>query len=194
MKVETTTTKSGRHTCPWWLLFTFDNPIRKLIHNPEKILTPYIKSGDTVLDVGCGMGYFTLGLAQLVGPKGKVVAVDLQEQMLAGLHKRAEGAGLMDRIQLHQSSPDQIGVDQPMDFALAFWMVHEVRQQKDFLWQVYDTLKLEGKFLLVEPIIHVTRMAFEQSLSLAKEIGFQEIERSSVRASRAVVLRKEAAR
>ena len=85
-------------TCPWWLLFTFDNPLRKLIHDPIKILSPFVESGDTVLDVGCGMGYFSLGLAELVGEKGKVIAADLQPQMLAGLSKRAASAGLDERI------------------------------------------------------------------------------------------------
>jgi SAM-dependent methyltransferase len=107
MKSETTL-KSGGHTCPWWLLFTFDNPIRKLVHQPEKVLAPYVKPGDTVLDVGCGMGYFTLGLAQLVGAEGQVIAADLQTQMLAGLQKRGERVGLLDRIQLCQSTPDRI--------------------------------------------------------------------------------------
>jgi len=191
MKAETSVSKSSGHTCPWWLLFTFDNPLRKLVHNPKKILVPYVKSGDTVLDVGCGMGYFTLELAQLAGANGKVIAADLQEQMLAGLNKRAERAGLIDRIQLHQSTPNQIGVDQPVDFALAFWMVHEVRQQKDFLKQIFEMLKPNGGFLLVEPIIHVTETAFEQTVSQASEIGFQEIERPRVRASQAVVFGKE---
>ena len=45
-----------KHVCPWWCCFTFDNIFRKLIHNPYKILSPYIKEGDTILDVGSGMG------------------------------------------------------------------------------------------------------------------------------------------
>jgi len=191
MKADTSRSKSGGHTCPWWLLFTFDNPLRKLVHNPEKILVPYVEPGDTVLDVGCGMGYFTLSLAQLAGVSGKVIAADLQEQMLAGLRKRAERVGLIDRIQLHQSMPNQIGVNQPVDFALAFWMVHEVRQQQDFLKQIFEMLKPNGRFLFVEPLIHVTGTAFEQTVSQASEIGFQEIERPRVRASRAVVFGKE---
>jgi SAM-dependent methyltransferase len=55
------------HTCPWWLLFTFDNPLRRLLHNPQKLLAPYVGRCDQVLDVGCGMGFATLGLAKLVG-------------------------------------------------------------------------------------------------------------------------------
>ena len=76
MDQEITITKTSGHTCPWWLLFTFDNPLRRLVHNPQEILRPYVERGDTVLDVGCGMGSFTLGLAELVGKDGRVIAAD----------------------------------------------------------------------------------------------------------------------
>lgn len=197
MKREPTTIKSDGHTspghtCPWWFLFTFDNPLRRLIHNPEKILGAYVKRGDRVLDVGCGMGAFTLGLAELVGRDGLVYAADLQEQMLAGLRKRAERAGLMERIQLQQSSPDQIGVSEPVDFSLAFWMVHEVRRPEGFLEQIYQLLRAEGLLLIAEPRIHVSGKAFGQTVSLAKRVGFQVADEPKVRASQAVLFQKQA--
>jgi ubiquinone/menaquinone biosynthesis C-methylase UbiE len=77
------------HVCPWWLAYTFDNRLRRLIHNPQKILSGYVQEGMTVMDIGCGMGYFTLGLAELVGDAGQVLAVDLQQQMLDIMMKRA---------------------------------------------------------------------------------------------------------
>lgn len=193
MEQEISTTKTGGHTCPWWLLFTFDNPLRRRIHNPQEILGPYVEQGDTVLDVGCGMGSFTLGLAELVGEDGKVIAADLQEQMLAGLRKRAMNARLFDRIQLRQSTADKIGVDEPLDFALAFWMVHEVRRPADFLAQIYELLVPGGKFLIAEPFIHVSGKAFVQTVSLAEIAGFCVIDRPKVRASRAVLLGKQIA-
>lgn len=190
MGQEITTIKTGGHTCPWWFLFTFDNPIRRLIHDPQEMLRPYVKTEDTVLDVGCGMGYFSLGLAKLVGQDGKVIAADLQERMLAGLQKRAEKAGLFDRIQLCQCAADQIGVDEPLDFALAFWMVHEVRQPATFLRQIHELLVPGGKFLIAEPLIHVSGRAFEQTVFLAGVAGFHVVDQPEVRASRAVLLGK----
>jgi ubiquinone/menaquinone biosynthesis C-methylase UbiE len=64
-------------TCPWWVCFTFDNPLRRVLQNPQKILSGLVNQGQTALDIGCGMGYFSIPLAQLVGSSGNVVCVDL---------------------------------------------------------------------------------------------------------------------
>lgn len=178
------------HTCPWWLIFIFDNPLRRLFQDPKKILDGFVRPGDQVLDVGCGMGYFTLSLAELVGETGCVFAVDLQEKMLAALRKRAEKAGVMGRIRLHRNTPEEIGLAEAMDFALAFWMVHEVRQPRAFLQEVYDLLKTGGVFLVVEPVIHVTNRAFVRTVGQAESLGFSVERRPRVFASRAVLLRK----
>jgi len=58
--------------------------------------------GDRVVDIGCGMGYFTIPMAKLVQKKGKVIAVDMQFKMLSGLWKRANQAGVGEQIDLHQ--------------------------------------------------------------------------------------------
>ena len=97
------------NVCPWWLCPTFDNPLRRLIHNPDRILAGLVRPGETALDLGCGMGYFSIPLARLVGPEGKVICVDLQEQMLAGVRRRAERAGVADRIRLHRAGTDGLG-------------------------------------------------------------------------------------
>jgi ubiquinone/menaquinone biosynthesis C-methylase UbiE len=177
-----------RHVCPWWVCFTFDNFVRKLFHNPENILAPYVHEGDTVLDVGPGMGYFSIPLARMVGDGGKVIAADVQPQMLAALRKRARKQGLEGRIVPHLSEADAIDVRESIDFALAFWMVHEVPDQSKFFHEMGLLLKPEGKLLLAEPTIHVTRVMFERTLKRAGEVGFAVTENPKIFMSRTAVL------
>jgi len=177
-----------RHVCPWWLCFTFDNLIRKLFHNPENILAPYVHEGDTVLDVGPGMGYFSIPLARMVGDKGKVIAADVQGPMLAALRKRVKKQGLEGRIVPHLCKSDSIGIRAPIDFALAFWMVHEVPDQNKLFLEIKLLLKPEGKLLMAEPTIHVTRSKFEETLKRAGEAGFIVTETPKIFMSRAAVL------
>lgn len=177
-----------RHVCPWWLCFTFDNLIRKLFHNPENILAPYVREGDTVLDVGPGMGYFSIPLARMVGDKGKVIAADVQAPMLAALRKRVQKQGLEGRIVLHLCKPDSIGIRDPIDFALAFWMVHEVPDRNKFFHEIRLLLKPTGKLMLAEPTIHVTRPMFEDTLKRAEEVGFVVTENPKISMSRTAVL------
>src|SRR4030067_2381460 len=92
-----------KHVCPWWCAYTFDNFLRKLIHDPEEILRPYVAEGNTALDLGPGMGYFSIPLARMVGEIGKVIAADVQPEMLKVLQKRAKKAGVEHRIIPHLS-------------------------------------------------------------------------------------------
>ena len=142
------------------------------------------------LDFGCGMGLFTIAMAKLVGEQGRVVAADLQPQMLDVLRRRAERAGVAGRIRTHLCQPDSMGLDEPLDFALAFWSVHEVPDAGRLLAEIYGCLRLGGRFLAVEPIGHVRAGAFAGLLERAALIGFREQARPRVRLSRAVVLGK----
>jgi ubiquinone/menaquinone biosynthesis C-methylase UbiE len=134
------------------------------------------------------MGYFTIPLAKIVGARGRVTAIDLQAKMLSSLSSRAKRNGVSDRIQACQAEPESLGTHDPVDFILAFWMVHEVPDQRRMLAEIRDLLKPEGRFLLVEPKIHVTRKNFESTLRIAAEVGFIVRENPRIRLSRSVVL------
>ena len=104
MPSQTKPSHENHHVCPCWLAYTFDNPIRGFFHQPQTMLAPYIAEGMTVMDVGCGMGFFSIGMAKMVGDKGKVLSVDIQPKMLEITIKRAKRAGVDNRIYPHMWS------------------------------------------------------------------------------------------
>jgi ubiquinone/menaquinone biosynthesis C-methylase UbiE len=174
--------------CPWWLCFTFDNPLRKLLHNPEIILAPYLHQGHRAMDIGCGMGYFTIPIAKLVGHSGHITAIDIQTKMLSVLVSRARKNGVSERIKTYLANPESIGNHEKADFILAFWMVHEVPNQRTLLTEIRNLLKPEGLFLLAEPIIHVPKKLFLRTLQIADELGFVIRENPKIRLSHSAIL------
>ncbi len=119
----------GERVCPWWLGYLLASPLRRLIQNPAEILSPYVREGMTVLEPGPGMGFFTIELARRVGPSGRVIAIDLQPRMIAGLRRRAAKAGVLDRIDARLAPADSLGIADLagiVDFTLAFAVVHEL--------------------------------------------------------------------
>jgi len=174
--------------CPWWLIPTFDNRLRRIIHDPDTLLADLIFPGQTVLDIGCGIGYFTIPMARMVGEQGQIIAIDLQARMLDGVHRRAERAGVAERIRLHQGNLDHLMLANRADFALMFWMMHEVPDQRSFLHQVCTLLKPEASLLLVEPRLHVSAAAFQRTIETAKAVGLKVRAQPQVKLSMAILL------
>lgn len=181
------------HVCPWWLGYFLASPLRKFVLNPEKLLAPFVKEGMTVLEPGCGMGFFTVELARMVGPRGNVVAVDLQPQMLNKLKKRLDRAQLSSRVDVRTAQADTLGISDlssKIDLALAFYVVHEVPDQKRFFTELSDTLKPGAPLLFVEPKHHVTETDFAASLAITAELGFIVRNRLPLGRSHSAVLAK----
>ena len=173
--------------CPLWLAHSLDNPIRRLIHNPEKILGGYIDQGQTVLDIGCGPGTFTIAMAKMVGENGKVIAVDVQDEMLQTVRRKAAKDGLDSRIITHKSGPDGIVISEKVDFALAFYMVHEVPDAQALLNEIFNLLKPKGKLLIVEPRGHVSAPSFRKTLDAAGLAGLKPISEPKIIFSRSML-------
>jgi len=168
-----------------------DNGLRRLFQNPDRILRPYLKPGMAAIDLGCGTGYFTLAMARLAGPGGRVTAVDLQQEMLDAVREKGWREGLADRIRLHRCREDMLDLADQADFVLAFYMVHEVPDPVRFFREVRALLAPGGKFLLVEPFFHVSREDFGQTLDRAGTAGLAVRERPPMLMSRAAVLARD---
>jgi ubiquinone/menaquinone biosynthesis C-methylase UbiE len=176
--------------CPVKKAGSLDNRIRRWIQNPRKILGPYIEAGMTVLDIGCGPGFFSIEAAEMVGKAGRVIAADLQQGMLDKLRDKIRGTTLEQRITLHKCQEDRIGVSANADFILLFYIVHEVPNTEELFNEVTAILKPEGKVLIVEPPFHVSRTAFEQTVGEARDAGLTEIDRPKLFFSKTVLLKK----
>ena len=181
--------KSER-VCPVEKAGKLDTKIRRWLQNPQKILKPYIEEGMTVLDFGCGPGFFSIDMAQMVGESGRVIAADLQEGMLQKLRDKIKGTELENRITLHKCDEDKIGITENVDFVLAFYIVHEVVNKEGLCAEIKTILKPNGQVLIVEPPFHVSKNAFEETIRKAKAAGFAEVERPKVLFNKAAVLKK----
>jgi ubiquinone/menaquinone biosynthesis C-methylase UbiE len=175
----------AERVCSWWIGYILASPVRRwLVEDPETMLAPYIREGMTVLEPGPGMGFFTLPLANLVGASGRVIAIDIQSQMLDGLRRRAHKAGLLGRIETRLAQPDRMGLEgakECCDFVLAFAVVHEMPSAVSFFGEAAAALKPGGILLFAEPAGHVSPEFFERELHAAQTAGLAEVSRPAIR-------------
>ncbi len=181
----------AERVCPWWVGYLLVSPVRRLLQDPAAILAPFVREGTTVLEPGPGMGFFTLEAARRVGPRGRVVAVDLQPRMLAALRRRAARAGLGDRIDAREARLDTLGVGDlagKVDLVLALLVVHEFPDAGRFFAEVRAALAPGGRVLVAEPAGHVTAAAFEETMAAAARAGLRRSPGPRVWRSRTAVL------
>ncbi len=178
------------HVCPVWMAYTFDNPFRRLFHRPERMFREYVKPGATVLDFGCGLGFFSIAMARRVGDQGLVIAADLQQEMLDRLARRAKRAGVGDRIRVHRTDADGIGLSAEIDFGLACWVVHETPDIPGLFREFASLLKPGGHLYVMEPKTHVSEDGFEEMMSAARDAGLRDVASPKDALSKTVVFRR----
>jgi ubiquinone/menaquinone biosynthesis C-methylase UbiE len=181
----------AHRVCPWWLGYFLIAPVRRLWQDPRAILLPHVKEGATVLEPGPGMGFFTLELARLVGPSGRVVAIDVQPRMVARLRRRAERARLRDVVETRLAVGSDLGVIDlhgKVQFVLAFALVHELPDVDAFFAQVRDVLLPGGSVLVAEPRGHVSEAAFQETLASATAVGLRVARALKIPRSHAALL------
>lgn len=178
------------HICPVEKAGHLDNRFRRWFQNPQKILQPFIKKGMTAVDLGCGPGFFTVDMAKMIGRDGRIIACDLQEGMLEKLWGKIEGTEFEKRIILHKCQADKIGIAEQVDFILAFYVVHEILHQEKFFEETKSLLKTDGRFLIVEPLFHVSKKAFMRTIQKAQEAGLNADKGPKLFFSKTAILRR----
>jgi ubiquinone/menaquinone biosynthesis C-methylase UbiE len=171
-----------------------DTRFRRFLYRPDRLAKRYVKPGNTVLDFGCGPGFFTREFAKTVGDEGTVIAVDLQEEMLQILRHKLGPEGLLPRIRTHTCQPDSINLPADMngtvDIAFTIFVVHEVPDTGKLFREIADLLKPNGLLYYTEPPLIVSGREFRENLSQAEAAGFRVVEKSLFFVNRAAVLRK----
>ncbi len=134
------------HGAPWLLRKERDQE-----ENPRRLLEALaLEPGMTVADVGCGNGFYTLQMAEIVGPGGKVYGVDIQPEMLEMLERRAAGAGV-DNVVPVLSSPDDPKLPAgSVDLILLVDVYHEFAYPEGMLQGMRQALKPDGRIALAE--------------------------------------------
>jgi SAM-dependent methyltransferase len=131
---------------PWLLRETRENEENGALLRRWLAVLP----GQVVCDLGCGNGYHTLPLAEAVGPTGKVLAVDLQPQMLELLRLRTESKKLGNVVLVEATVDDPKLARGSCDLVLLVDVYHELSHPVRVMAQVRAALKPHGRVVLVE--------------------------------------------
>jgi len=172
-KTKDNSSKQPEHICPPFVAKILNSPFRTILENPERLLKPLIKKGDTIVDLGCGGGVFSVAAAKLTGESGKVYAVDLQQKMLDITKKLARKNGLEDNINCHLCNATSLDLEEELaDLVIAFHMVHETGNPSALVKEIGKITKKDGLFLVMEPKMHVNKKMFDETTQQSEINGF----------------------
>jgi len=159
-----------------------DRPEREAEEAPSKAIAALsIAPGSVVADVGAGSGYYTVRLSQVVGPRGRVVATDLQPGMLDLIRAKVERQGLTN-VTLVQGRPDDpVLPAATFDLIVMVDVYHELAAPQIFVRKLREALKPDGRLVLIEfrledprvPIREVHKMSVSQVREELGADGFQ---------------------
>jgi SAM-dependent methyltransferase len=155
---------------------------RERLEQPEKVLdTLQIPAGSVVADIGAGTGYYSLRLARRVGAHGRVLATDIQAEMLSRLRTNMKKTGITNIEPILSTPTDaKLPVGQ-LDLALMVDVYHELAQPEETMAQVRRALKPNGRLVLIEyrgedptvPIKPDHKMTLAQVRTELEPMGFQ---------------------
>jgi len=125
--------------------------VRDAWQRPEEVMSALkIASGSVVADIGAGGGYFTFHLAQRVGPKGKVYAVDILEDEVKKIRKRATKEGLTQIEAVQGDKTDPRLPPESVEAILIVNAYHEMREHDAMLGAIFRALKPGGLLAIID--------------------------------------------
>jgi ubiquinone/menaquinone biosynthesis C-methylase UbiE len=161
-----------------------DSPDRRRMLPVDDILKSLgLSEGEILVDIGAGIGYFSLPASAIVGPRGKVIALDTAEQMVVELERRVALSEL-GNVMIRRSAEYAFGLDDSCaDIALMVTMLHEVEDMPKLLEETYRVVRDGGRIGIVEwlptPMEHgpavAERISRESMRTMLAAAGFIDI-------------------
>ncbi|WP_419145032.1 class I SAM-dependent methyltransferase [Novosphingobium mangrovi (ex Hu et al. 2023)] len=130
----------------------FSNEVQRDSVNEAKVVMDLarISEGMTVADIGAGDGYYTVRLAQRVGSSGRVLAGDIDPEVIQKLGLRVERERL-ENVSIKLGTPDDPRLpENSFDRIFLVHMYHEVSEPYAFLWRLRPALREGGKVIVVD--------------------------------------------
>lgn len=162
---------------------------RRALLDPDTFLKRLeVRPGATVADLGAGPGFFTVPLAQCVGPHGKVYAVDVSPEMVRRLQDRS----LPPQVEVKLSGENRLPIpDASVDLALLAFVLHELEDPRAFLGEVSRILKPGGELVVLEWVPQEEelgppledRLSAEECAEILASAGFRVASRWDANAS-----------
>jgi ubiquinone/menaquinone biosynthesis C-methylase UbiE len=135
--------------CPPGLNWILDNPYRRR-YAPLILERVGISPGEHVLELGTGPGLFTVRAARLLGPKGQLVSVDIQPEMIAAVEKNVREAGLTN-VKTHVAGAYELPLDnESVDRAFLITVLAEIPDQNRALKELRRVIKPNGILSITE--------------------------------------------
>lgn len=159
-----------------------DRAERESEEAPSKAIAALaIRKGAVVADVGAGSGYYTVRLARVVGPSGRVVATDLQPGMLDLIRQKLSAERLENVSLVQGRAGDPVLPANTFDLILMVDVYHELASPQVFVRRLKEALKPDGRLVLIEfrledprvPIREVHKMSVDQVRRELGADGFQ---------------------
>ena len=162
--------------CPASFSWLVDNPLRRRYMAPV-LGRIGIRHGDRVLELGPGPGAFTVGAAELVGPEGRLIAVDVQPEMIAKLAARLQQAGLTNVV-THVASAYELPLeDGSVDTAFLITVLPEIPDRSRALAELHRVLRPGGVLSITEEFYDPDYLFPFETARLVEAARFRLVER-----------------
>jgi ubiquinone/menaquinone biosynthesis C-methylase UbiE len=157
--------------------------------HPHDLLRSFgLRAGDTIADIGCGPGFFTIPAAEIVGPSGKVYAADVQSEMIAAIMMRVADLDIHHVEILKTSETDVALPEHSVQMVWLAFVLHEMDQRAVYLYRLRRALRPDGRIVILEwekkpteagPPVN-ERLTPEDVLSDAKAAGYKVVEHRQI--------------